>query len=38
MQDKMIAYDSFVHLSLKLEGEQRGQILYNKKWKGPMDL
>ena len=32
--DQMILYPSFVHFSHKLEGEQRGQILYNKSYKG----
>lgn len=36
--DQMIVYPSFVHFSHKREGENRGQILYNKKWKGPKDL
>lgn len=32
--DQMILYPSFVHFSHKLNGEQRGQILYaRKKWK-----
>ena len=32
--DQMILYPGFLHLSLKLEGKQRGQILYNKSYKG----
>lgn len=32
--DQMILYPGFLHLSLKLEGEQRMQILYNKSYKG----
>ena len=32
--DQMIIYPKFVHFSHKLEGEQRGQILYNKSYKG----
>ena len=32
--DQMILYPGFLHLSLKLEGTQRGQILYNKSYKG----
>lgn len=32
--DQMILYPGFLHLSLKLEGEQRKQILYNKSYKG----
>ena len=36
--DQMIVYPSFVHFSHKADGENRGQILYNKKWKGPKDI
>ena len=36
--DQMILYPDFLHLSYKKDGENRGQILYNKKWKGPKDL
>ncbi len=32
--DQMILYPSFVHFSHKLKGEQRGQILYAKSYKG----
>lgn len=32
--DQMILYPNFVHFSHKLEGEQRGQILYNYRYKG----
>lgn len=32
--DQMILYPSFVHFSHKLEGEQRGQILYNYRYRG----
>lgn len=32
--DQMILYPTFVHFSHRLEGEQRGQILYNKTYKG----
>lgn len=32
--DQMILYPEFVHFSHKLNGEQRGQILYNKSYKG----
>lgn len=32
--DQMILYPSFVHFSHKLEGNQRGQILYNYRYKG----
>ena len=31
--DQMILYPTFVHFSHRLEGEQRGQILYNKTYK-----
>ena len=33
--DQMIIYPTFVHVSHKLEGEQRGQLLYNKSYNGP---
>jgi uncharacterized protein YcbK (DUF882 family) len=36
--DQMIIYPSFVHFSYRKDGCNRGQILYNKKWKGPKDL
>ena len=36
--DQMIVYPSFVHFSYRKDGCNRGQILYNKKWKGPKDL
>ena len=32
--DQMILYPTFVHFSHKLEGKQRGQILYNDRYKG----
>lgn len=32
--DQMILYPSFVHFSHKLKGEQRRQILYNKRYAG----
>lgn len=32
--DQMILYPSFVHFSHKLNGMQRGQVLYSKTWKG----
>lgn len=32
--DQMILYPTFVHFSHKLNGEQRGMILYNKTYKG----
>ena len=33
--DQLIVYPDFVHVSHKLEGAQRGQILYNASYKGP---
>ncbi len=36
--DQMIVYPSFVHFSHKLNGKQRGQILYAKSYKGPKDV
>lgn len=33
--DQMILYPSFVHFSHKLNGKQRGQVLYNYRYKGP---
>lgn len=36
--DQLILYPSFVHISYKSEGENRGQILYSAKWKGPKEL
>ena len=32
--DQMILYPTFVHISHRLKGQQRGQILYNKSYKG----
>ena len=32
--DQMILYPTFVHFSHRLEGEQRGQILYNRTYQG----
>lgn len=32
--DQMILYPSFVHFSHRLNGKQRGQILYSKNYKG----
>ena len=32
--DQMIIYPTFVHISHRLKGQQRGQILYNKSYKG----
>ena len=36
--DQMIVYPSFVHFSYRKDGCNRGQILYNRRWKGPKDL
>ena len=32
--DQLILYPTFVHVSHKLRGKQRGQILYNRRWTG----
>ncbi len=32
--DQMILYPSFVHFSHRLNGNQRGQILYNRRYRG----
>jgi uncharacterized protein YcbK (DUF882 family) len=36
--DQMIVYPSFVHFSHKADGENRNQLLYNKRYKGPKDI
>ena len=36
--DQCILYPDFLHLSYRNDGCNRGQILYNTKWKGPKDL
>lgn len=36
--DQVILYPTFVHISFKRDGENRGQILYNKRWNGQTDL
>lgn len=36
--DQMIVYPSFVHFSFKRNGEQRRQLLYNKRYNGPKDI
>ena len=33
--DQMIIYPNFLHLSHKLKGKQRKQILYNRRYAGP---
>lgn len=32
--DQVILYPSFVHISHKLDGQQRGRLLYSKTWRG----
>ena len=34
--DQLIIYPTFVHVSHKLDGAPRGQLLYNKSYKGPL--
>jgi uncharacterized protein YcbK (DUF882 family) len=36
--DQMGLYPTFVHLSYKREGKNRGQVFYNKTWRGSKDL
>lgn len=36
--DQMIVYPTFVHFSYDKDGRNRGQILYNKRYKGAKDL
>lgn len=36
--DQLIVYDTFVHFSYDKDGRNRGQILYNKRYKGAKDL
>ena len=36
--DQCIVYPDFLHISYKKDGEQRGQILYAKSYKGPKDV
>lgn len=36
--DQMIIYPTFVHFSYDKDGRNRGQILYNKRYKGARDL
>ena len=33
--DQLILYPTIVHVSHKLGGPQRGNVLYNKSYKGP---
>lgn len=32
--DQMILYPTFAHISHRLHGEQRGQVLYNRRYRG----
>ena len=32
--DQLIVYPDFVHVSHKLKGRQRGQVLYNRRYTG----
>ena len=36
--DQVIVYPSFVHISHKRNGENRGQFLYSDKYKGPRNI
>lgn len=36
--DQLIVYPSFCHFSHKRDGENRGQLLYSEKYRGPRDL
>jgi hypothetical protein len=36
--DQYIVYPDFVHISYKKDGENRNQLLYNKRYKGPKDI
>lgn len=36
--DQVIVYPSFVHISHKRDGENRGEFLYSDKYKGPRNL
>ena len=36
--DQVILYPDFLHISYRKDGCNRGQILYNRRWKGPKDL
>ena len=36
--DQLIIYYSFVHISHRRDGENRGEILYAKKYRGPRNL
>lgn len=36
--DQLVVYPSFCHFSHRRDGEQRGQILYAKSYRGPKDI
>lgn len=36
--DQCIVYPDFLHISYKKDGENRNQLLYNKRYKGPKDI
>lgn len=36
--DQCILYPTFTHFSYRRDGRNRGEVLYNKSWKGPRDL
>ena len=36
--DQIVLYPTFLHVSHRNDGKNRGQIVYNKRWKGEKDL
>lgn len=36
--DQIVLYPTFLHISHRNDGKNRGQIVYNKRWKGEKDL
>lgn len=36
--DQCILYPTFTHFSYRRDGRNRGEVLYNKSWKGPRGL
>lgn len=36
--DQLGVYASFIHISYREDGPNRGQVFYGKDWKGPRDL
>ena len=36
--DQCIVYPTFLHISYRRDGGNRGQLLYNKRYKGPKDI